>query len=264
MNSTSNPFPNPTILIIEDEPTIADILAENLSEEGYDVEVAPDGNAGLQTWRTLAPNLVVLDVMLPYKSGYEVCKVMRDGGDTTPVLFLSAKGQPEDRVQGLLAGGDDYLPKPFHLPEFLLRVQNMLKRQDWGRQAQNGQAQNGQAQSEHPAEASLYFGGHEVNFRTWTASLKDGQSEPLGERELGILKLLSERENEVVSRDDILDEVWGDDAFPSSRTVDNFVMRLRKLFEPEPSNPVYFHTVWGVGYKFTPEGFPLEGQSDVR
>ena len=102
---------NPTVLIIEDEPTMADILAENLSEEGYDVEVAPDGNAGLRTWRTLKPNLVVLDVMLPYKSGYEVCKTMRDGGDTTPVLFLSAKGQPEDRVQGLLAGGDDYLPK---------------------------------------------------------------------------------------------------------------------------------------------------------
>ena len=98
------------------------------------------------------------------------------------------------------------------------------------------------------------FGGHEVDFRTWTATLKGGSSEPLGERELGILKLLSEREDEVVSRDDILDEVWGDDAFPSSRTVDNFVMRLRKLFEPEPSRPIYFHTVWGVGYRFTPEG----------
>ena len=104
-NLTMNPSPNPTVLIIEDEPTIADILAENLSEEGYDVEVAPDGNAGLQTWRTRQPNLVVLDVMLPYKSGYEVCKTMRESGDTTPVLFLSAKGQPEDRVQGLLAGG---------------------------------------------------------------------------------------------------------------------------------------------------------------
>ena len=243
-----NPSLNPTILIIEDEPTMADILAENLSEEGYDVEVAPDGNVGLQTWRTLHPNLVVLDVMLPYKSGYEVCKTMREGGDTTPVLFLSAKGQPEDRVQGLLAGGDDYLPKPFHLPEFLLRVQNMLRRQDWGRGARDAQPQ------ERPAEAVLAFGGHEVNFRTWTAHLANGVNEPLGERELGILKLLSEREGEVVSRDDILDEVWGDDAFPSSRTVDNFVMRLRKLFEPEPSSPVYFHTVWGVGYKFTPEG----------
>ena len=245
--------PNPTILIIEDEPTIADILAENLSEEGYDVEVAPDGNAGLQTWRTLSPNLVVLDVMLPYKSGYEVCKTMREGGDTTPVLFLSAKGQPEDRVQGLLAGGDDYLPKPFHLPEFLLRIQNMLRRQDWGREAQGRQSQG-----ERPAEAVLMFGGHEVNFRTWTAALADGTNEPLGERELGILKLLAERENEVVSRDDILDEVWGNDAFPSSRTVDNFVMRLRKLFEPEPSDPLYFHTVWGVGYKFTPKGNQLD------
>ena len=240
----------PTVLIIEDEPAMADILAENLSEEGYDVEVAPDGNAGLQTWRTLQPNLVVLDVMLPYKSGYEVCKLMRDGGDTTPVLFLSAKGQPQDRVQGLLAGGDDYLPKPFHLPEFLLRVQNMLRRQTW----------NQGNISVSPSEATLHFGGHEVNFRTWTATLKGGVNEPLGERELGILKLFSEREGEVVSRDDILDEVWGDDAFPSSRTVDNFVVRLRKLFEPEPSNPVYFHTVWGVGYKFTPEGKAESGK----
>ena len=93
-----------------------------------------------------------------------------------------------------------------------------------------------------------------MDFRRWTATLTDGHTEPLGERELGILKLLSNRKNEVVSRDDILDAVWGDDAFPSSRTVDNFVMRLRKLFEPEPGSPVYFHTVWGVGYKFTPEG----------
>ena len=245
MNATP---PNPTVLIIEDEPTMADILAENLSEEGYDVEVAPDGDAGLQTWRALSPNLVVLDVMLPYRSGYEVCQTMRAGGDTTPVLFLSAKGQPEDRVQGLLAGGDDYLPKPFHLPEFLLRVQNMLRRQDWGRQVE------GPPQAERPAEATLVFGGHEVNFRTWTATLAGGASEPLSERELGILKLLAERAGEVVSRDDILDEVWGGDAFPSSRTVDNFVMRLRKLFEPEPSRPIYFHTVWGVGYRFTPEG----------
>lgn len=230
----------PKILIVEDEPALADVLVDNLEVEGYQVEVAADGAAGRTAWQSGA-DLVVLDVMLPHISGYELCKEMRSKGDSTPVLFLSAKGQPEDRVRGLAAGGDDYLPKPFHLPEFLLRVENMLRRRDWG---------------SGPQDAHVSFGGHVVDLRAWTATLVGGQVEPLGERELGIFKLLAKRANEVVSRDDILDVVWGDDVFPSSRTVDNFVVRLRKLFEPVPSEPVYFHTVWGVGYKFTPEGKP--------
>ncbi|CAN5801232.1 response regulator transcription factor [soil metagenome] len=239
----------PTVLIVEDEALLAEVLVDNLEAEGYVVTVAPDGRAGLETWRRIRPNLVVLDVMLPFVDGFEVCRTMRRAGDTTPVLFLSAKGRPEDRVEGLTAGGDDYLPKPFHLPEFLLRVRNMLRRQGWG------QGQTAQGQSA-PADSSFAFGGHRVDFRTWTAALANGAEEPLGERELGIFKLLAQRADEVVSRDDILDAVWGDDAFPSSRTVDNFVVRLRKLFEPDPANPTYFHTVWGVGYKFTPEGAP--------
>jgi len=228
----------PTVLIIEDEPGMADILADNLREEGYGVLVARDGPSGLRTWRDAQPELVVLDVMLPHLSGYDLCREMRARGDTTPVLFLSAKGQPEDRVEGLRAGGDDYLPKPFHLPEFLLRVQNMLRRARWG----------------GGARETLRFGGHTVDFSSWTATLADGRTEPLSERELKILKLLAERRGQVVSRDDILDAVWGNDAFPSSRTVDNFVVRLRRLFEPDPAEPIYFHTVWGVGYKFTPAG----------
>ena len=231
--------PNPTVLIIEDEPTLADVLADNLRAEGYEVLHAPDGQSGKRLWQDQAPNLIVLDVMLPHINGFDLCQQMRTEGDTTPVFFLSAKGQASERVMGLSVGGDDYLPKPFHLPEFLLRVQNLLRRQGWG---------------EQKSAASFSFGGHRVDFRAWTARLKNGSEEPLGERELGIFKLLSSRAGEVVSRDDILDAVWGDDAFPSSRTVDNFVVRLRKLFEPDPSNPVYFHTVWGVGYKFTPEG----------
>lgn len=230
----------PTVLVIEDEQTLADIVSDNLQAEGYRVLHAPDGRAGQTLWQSAQPSLVVLDVMLPHLNGFELCKHMREVGDTTPVLFLSARGQVEDRVRGLAAGGDDYLPKPFHLPEFLLRVRNMLKRQNWGK--------------DERSDASFSFGGHRVDFRSWTVKLASGAEEPLGERELGMLKLLSRRPGEVVSRDDILDEVWGDDAFPSSRTVDNFVLRLRKLFEPDPSNPVYFHTVWGVGYKFTPEG----------
>ena len=129
-----------SILIIEDETPIADILADNLQDEGYTTLHAADGSSGLRCWQTERPNLVILDVMLPHLSGYEVCRTMRERGDTTPVLFLSAKGQADDRVQGLRAGGDDYLPKPFHLPEFLLRVENMLRRQRWGQRcrAANG------------------------------------------------------------------------------------------------------------------------------
>jgi two-component system, OmpR family, alkaline phosphatase synthesis response regulator PhoP len=117
-------------------------------------------------------------------------------------------------------------------------VQNMLRRKSW---------------SEKPLDATYSFGGHTIDFRAWTVKTKDGVVEPLGERELGILKLLVGHPNEVVSRDDILDNVWGNDVFPSSRTVDNFVMRLRKILEPDPANPVYIHTIWGVGYKFTPD-----------
>ncbi len=238
----------PSILIIEDETSMADILADNLSEEGYEVAVAQDGQTGLDMWQHSRPQLVVLDVMLPQLNGFELCHKMRTAGDDTPVLFLSAKSEPEDRVQGLRVGGDDYLPKPFHLPEFLLRVKNMLKRSRWS--GVTG-----------PAETNIFFGGHSVDLRSWTANLANGKQELLGEREFKIFRLLSERSGQVVSRDDILDEVWSDDAFPSSRTVDNFVLRLRKLFEPDPSLPIFFHTVWGVGYKFTPEGQAEEVKS---
>lgn len=230
--------PQPTVLIVEDEVTLAEVIADNLFDEGYLVEVARDGHSGRRAWRDGKPDLVVLDVMLPGLNGYELCEAMREEGDATPVLFLSARGQPDDRVRGLQAGGDDYLPKPFHLPEFLLRVSNMLRRKGWG-----------------PApEAELRFGRNRVDFRGWTAELADGHRELLGERELGLLRLLAGRPGDVVTRDEILDTVWGEDAFPSSRTLDGLLMRLRKLFEPDPEKPIYFHTVWGAGYRFTPEG----------
>lgn len=230
--------PRPTVLVVEDEASLAQVLAENLEAEGYLVKVVRDGITGKEAWNSSDYDLVVLDVMLPGINGFELCEQMREAGDSTPVLFLSARGQAEDRVRGLQVGGDDYLPKPFHLPEFLLRVSNMLRRKGWG-----------------PApDSEIAFGGHRVDLRSWTAELADGNRELLGERELAILRLLARRKGQVVSRDEILDEVWGDDVFPSSRTIDNYVLRLRKLFEPDPSGPVYIHTVWGVGYRFTPEG----------
>lgn len=228
---------SPKILIVEDERAIAEVLTDNLRAEGFDVVHAADGRRGEEAWRSADPDLVVLDVMLPHLDGIALCRRMRELGDQTPVLFLSAKGQVGDRIAGLEAGGDDYLPKPFHLPEFLLRVHAILRRRGW-----------------QPDPSAVYrFAGHEVDFRSWTVHLVTGDEAPLGEREIGILRLLTERAGEVVSRDDILDEVWGEEAFPSSRTVDNFVVKLRRLFEPDPSRPVHVHTVWGVGYRFTPE-----------
>lgn len=228
----------PTLLVVEDEATLAEVLADNLVDEGYLVEVARDGISGRSAWRSGNPDLVVLDVMLPGLNGYQLCEEMRAEGDATPVLFLSARGQADDRVRGLQVGGDDYLPKPFHLPEFLLRVSNMLRRKGWG----------------PGPEAEIAFGGHRVDFRGWTARLADGRRELLGERELGILKLLAAHPGEVVTRDQLLDEVWGEEAFPSSRTLEGLVSRLRRLFEPDPETPIYFHTVWGAGYRFTPDG----------
>ncbi|MEX2501736.1 MAG: response regulator transcription factor [Trueperaceae bacterium] len=229
------------LLLVEDEAALADVLADNLREEGYDPVVARDGAEGLRLWREGDVDLVVLDVMLPHHDGTEVCRTRRAEGDDTPVLFLSARGRPEERVVGLAAGGDDYLAKPFHLPEFLLRVEALLRRRGW---------------NDATAPDTVRFGGHEVDLRGWTARLADGRSESLGEREVGILRLLAARAGEAVSRDDILDAVWGDDAFPSSRTIDNVVMRLRRLFEPDPQAPRHFHTVWGVGYRFDPEPDP--------
>jgi two-component system alkaline phosphatase synthesis response regulator PhoP len=201
------------ILIVEDEPAIAQVLADNLEGEGWAVEIAPDGTTATHRWRELNPDLVVLDVMLPRLNGLEVCRRLRAEGFTTPVLFLSAKGQPEDRVEGLQVGGDDYLGKPFHLPEFLLRVHNLLRRRE-----------------ETRAAPAYGFAGHRVDFRAWIAYLRDGRKEALGEREMAIFRLLAERAGEVVSRDEILDRVWGQEVFPSSRTIDNFVVRLRRLF----------------------------------
>ncbi|HWG84320.1 MAG TPA: response regulator transcription factor [Deinococcales bacterium] len=229
------------VLVVEDEPLMAELLADNLAAEGYEVSIAPDGLKALEQWRSFRPDLVVLDLMLPHLDGFSVCRRMREAGERAPVLFLSARGEPEDRVEGLAAGGDDYVAKPFHLPEFLLRVANMLRRQDW-------------FAARNTDEDGFSFGGHRVDYRSWCARLASGRSEYLSERELSIFRLLAERSGQVVSREDILDLVWGTDVFPSSRTVDNFVVRLRRIFEPDPANPIYFHTVWGVGYRFTPSG----------
>ena len=234
---------NVKILIVEDEPTLAEMLEFNLSAEGYNVSVASDGEMALEKWRLEKPDLVLLDVMLPKLSGFDVCRQARTDGLRTGVLFLSAKGEANDRITGLEAGGDDYLGKPFHLRELLLRIATILRRQSWFT-----------AVLEPDQKTTFEFAGHQIDFAAWTITLENGDIENLGEREAMMLKLFVENPNRVVSRNEILDRIWGEDSYPSSRTVDNFMVRLRRMLEPDPSRPKYLHTVWGVGYRFTPEG----------
>jgi two-component system alkaline phosphatase synthesis response regulator PhoP len=233
------------VLVVEDDPHLASGIVENLRAEGYEVDTVGDGRAALDWLKSKHCAVVVLDVMLPQVDGYTVCRTLRERGDNTPVLFLTARGDPQDRIHGLEAGGDDYLAKPFHLQEFLLRVRAILRRREWYHSV-----------SASPGGATLRFGGNEVDFRAFRARSWNGAVQELSEKEAMILKVLAERPGEIVSREDLLERVWGYDVFPSTRTVDNFILKLRKRFERDPAAPRHFLTVWGVGYRFLLEGEP--------
>jgi len=227
------------VLVVEDDPHLGAGLAENLRAEGLTVATVNDGRKAVEWFDSSSCDLIVLDVMLPGLDGFTVCRTLRERGTLTPVLFLTARGDPADRIRGLEAGGDDYLAKPFHLPEFLLRVRAILRRWDWYRRS-----------SAAAAGAVLRFGGNEVDFHSFRGRSWNGEVQELTEKEAMILKVLSEKPGEIVSREDLLERVWGYDVFPSTRTVDNFILRLRKRFERDPANPQHFLTVWGVGYRF--------------
>jgi two-component system, OmpR family, alkaline phosphatase synthesis response regulator PhoP len=231
------------VLVVEDDPHLAAGVVENLRAEGYEVSTATNGEQALEWLTGHACALIVLDVMLPGVDGFVVCRTLRAQGNNTPVLFLTARGDPADRVRGLESGGDDYLAKPFHLQEFLLRVRAILRRWDWYR-------------SVSASAMPLRFGGNEVDFRAFRARSWNGESQELTEKEAMILKVLAEHAGQIVSREDLLERVWGYDVFPSTRTVDNFILRLRKRFEKDPASPRHFLTVWGVGYRFLSEGEP--------
>ncbi|MCA9730351.1 MAG: response regulator transcription factor, partial [Candidatus Eisenbacteria bacterium] len=186
----------PRILVVEDERTLADLLQENLTAEDYEIEVVNDGESGLATARRGSFDLIILDVMLPGIDGFTICERLRSEGNDVPVLFLTAKVSATDRVHGFEVGGDDYLPKPFHLRELLLRVGAILRRNQW----------YGQATA---AGAALEFGENRVDFRSYRGTSWDGREQALTYKEAMILKVLSEREGEVVSRDEILQKVWG-------------------------------------------------------
>lgn len=218
--------------MVEDEESIAEMLSLNLNLEGYHVEVFNSGSTALAFVET-KPNvdLFVLDVMLPGVSGIDLCKAIRKSSDA-PVLFLSAKGTTTDRIDGLKAGGNDYLPKPFDLEELLLRVHVLVQ----GTKAE---------------EEVLRIGKSEVNTKTFEGRDKDGAEIHLSKKEIDLLRLFFQEEGQVVSRADILDKVWGQDQYPTTRTIDNFILQFRKYFEENPREPRYFHSIRGVGYKFT-------------
>ena len=232
------------ILVVDDEAHLASGIRENLEAEGYLAEVAHDGRSGIERLRAEPFDLVLLDVMMPNMDGLEVCAELRRTGVQTPVLFLTVKGDAEDRVRGFEAGGDDYLTKPFHLRELLLRVAAILRRSSWYQST----------------NATLQFGGNRIDFKTYEARAWDGTTHALTHKEAMILKVLGDRAGNIVTREEILDRVWGYEVFPSTRTIDNFIVRLRKRFERNPEAPAHFHTVRGVGYRFTPEPQPAEPQ----
>jgi len=229
--------PPARILVVDDEAHLAAGIGENLEAEGYRTEVAHDGAAGLERLRAEPFDLVVLDVMMPNMDGVELCAQLRREGIQTPVLFLTVKGAAEDRVRGFEAGGDDYLSKPFHLKELLLRVAAILRRSSWYQ----------------ASGAPLTFGGNSVDFKTYEARAWDGTEHSLTHKEAMILRVLADRPGHIVTREEILDRVWGYEVFPSTRTIDNFIVRLRKRFERNAEEPAHFHTVRGVGYRFTVE-----------
>ncbi|MBI3134016.1 MAG: response regulator transcription factor [Bacteroidetes bacterium] len=218
------------ILLVEDEESLINVLTLNLELENYEVDVATTGKNALTRFND-SYHLVILDVMLPEISGFDVCREIRKTSHV-PILFISAKGTSADRINGLKLGADDYLVKPFNLEELLLRVAILIDRQ----------------KSEMLPDV-YYFDGHEVNFKTFEIKA-NGQLHTVSKREMELLKLLISKKGEVVSRDLILDTIWGKEQFPTSRTIDNYILSLRKYFEKDNRNPQYFKSLRGVGYKF--------------
>jgi two-component system alkaline phosphatase synthesis response regulator PhoP len=225
------------ILVVEDDAHLADGLKINLELEGYAPELAESGEQGLDIWRRGGVELILLDVMLPGIDGFEVCRRIRHEGDRVPILFLTARSAGQDRIHGLDEGGDDYITKPFDLAELLARIKSLFRRQDWFR----GQE----------APQTIRIGRAEVNLRAYEATTPEG-TVTLKEKEAMILRLLTEHMGEPVDRETILDRVWGFGAYPTTRTVDNFILSLRKIVEQDPRRPRHILTVHGVGYRLVP------------
>jgi DNA-binding response OmpR family regulator len=227
------------ILVVEDDPAILRGLADNLRFDGYDVETAMDGEAAYRAHHVRKPDLIVLDLMLPRMSGFELCKKLRAEGLRTPIVMLTARSEESDRILGLDLGADDYMTKPFSVRELSARIRAVLRR----------------AQTPQVLREEVRFADVEVDFRRYEARRK-GKPVEMTRKEFAVLQLLASRAGEVVTRDQLLDEVWGYDSYPVSRTVDNHVAALRAKLEPDPSQPAHIITVHGVGYKFVGHEIP--------
>ena len=222
------------ICLIEDEENIVELIRLNLELEGFKVHSIQNGmKAKEMINEVIQHDLIILDVMLPEYSGFDLCKDIRALSDT-PILFLSAKGIATDRIHGLKLGANDYLAKPFDLEELILRIRNLVS-------TKTDQKIN-----------SIQIGEVKVNFSSYEAHNNNGQIiHVFSKREIELLELFNENEGKVVSRDLILDKLWGKDHFPTSRTIDNYILTFRKIFENDPKNPIFFLSVRGVGYRFT-------------
>ena len=222
------------VCLVEDEQSLIELISLNLEMEGYHVQCYSDGQTALDLLaKPFHFDLIILDVMLPNVNGFDICKEIRKH-DATPILFLSAKGTTADRVAGLKLGANDYLAKPFDLEELLLKVQILTQ---------------GLVSTE--AQKFMKIGNFRVDFTTYTVQGADGEeAHQFSKREIELLALFHEKEGKVISRSEILDRVWGTDQFPTTRTIDNYILVFRKIFEPDPKNPQHFFSIRGVGYKF--------------
>lgn len=223
------------ILVVEDDPAILRGLADNLAFESHEVLTATDGDRACSLIREQRPDLIILDLMLPRMSGYEVCRKVRAEGVTTPIVMLTARGEEADRVLGLDLGADDYVTKPFSVLELMARVRALLRR----------------AHPVHAAIDELRFDDVTIDFRRYEAR-KGGLAFDMTRKEFGVLRYLASSPGEVVTRDELLNEVWGYEATPTTRTVDNHIASLRAKLEATPAQPRHLVTVHGVGYKWTP------------
>ena len=223
-----------TICLVEDEQSLVEMIQFNLELDGYDIFAIRDGGLAKEHFELkIDYDLFILDVMLPRISGLDLCKIIREKSQA-PILFLSAKGTTQDRIEGLKIGANDYLPKPFDLEELILKVKILTKKE--GEQK----------------DFLLQVGELEVDFNTFEVrSLENEIVHLFSKREIELLKLFHEKEGKVVSRDEILDRVWGKDSYPTARTIDNYILVFRKIFEKNARKPQFFHSIRSVGYKFT-------------
>lgn len=227
-----------SVLLVEDEENLHDALKLNLELEGYEITSAFDGHEALKKVQEEYFDLIIMDVMLPGVDGISVTESIRLQNNEVPILILSAKNTSADRVAGLKKGADDYLTKPFNLEELLLRVQKLIEK-------------NKKMQDKDSVGDTYTFGRNTIDFRAQEIVTRKGERIQISKKEAMLLKLLIENKNEVVPREKILQSVWGYNVYPTTRTIDNFILGFRKYFEEDSRNPQFFHSVRGVGYKYT-------------